>query len=271
MSTFFDANYAYGSGATATIRLTLDAAAATSASTIATSAVVTLITNASLTDSSGNATAISNGLTASSGNVAISFGSGGGSVVRLITDGFKAVSYGATTAFVVTGTITGVDATGTMTVTGTIYLPARIYVAPTAPSAVSTSRTSDTQLVTSWTNNSTGGSTTSAPYLSQNVQRKDNVNTSPVTVVTGLSGAATSFTDNTTIANRRYEYRVVAVNSTGSTTSAWAAATQTTPAGPSNAVATKSGSDIVTTFTEGQSAGMVVTLRCGTKLTVAPG
>jgi len=131
--------------------------------------------------------------------------------------------------------------------------------APSTPTGVTVSRTSDTQLVAS----GTLVASSSAPVTIWQWQRWDNVTNVWATIATE-SGTVTSntvktYTNTTTIANRRYQFRLVASNASGSATSVASSATQTTPAAPSNAVATKSGSNIVTTFTEGQSSGMVVT------------
>jgi hypothetical protein len=117
--------------------------------------------------------------------------------------------------------------------------------APAAPSAVAVSRASDTQHVVTWTRNSTSA----APYQSQKVQRWDNVTAKWSTIFGTVSGTATSYTDRSTIANRRYVYRVQAVNTTATTTSSNAAAVYTTPSDPTNPAAVKSGSNIVVTWT----------------------
>ncbi len=168
-------------------------------------------------------------------------------------------AYGAATPLSVTAVWSGVEYWGTtLSATSDYSVPARPYSAPAAPTSVTATRVSNTQHTVAWTNNSTGGTGTSAPYLSQRVQRWDNAGGSWVTIADGVSGSASSYTDNTTVANRRYQYRVVAVNTTASTTSAASSAVQTTPAAPTSVSAAKSGTDIVVTFTEGQSSGMNV-------------
>lgn len=114
---------------------------------------------------------------------------------------------------------------------------------PAAPSGVTLTRVNDGSQTVTWTNNATSA----APYAQVFVNRRDNVNTAWVRVAT-LSGAPTSFTDTSTVANRRYEYIVAASNSGG--TSGWTVSTaiNTTPAAPSNVAAVKSGSNIAVSW-----------------------
>jgi hypothetical protein len=196
----------------------------------------------------------------SSGAVSISIPYGGGS--QTVYDQSQAFSkaYGSTPSKSFSASLSGINYWGTtVSTSGSTTIPARAYSLPTAPSSVSATRVSDAQFTVGWTNNSTGNSTTSAPYASQSVQRWDNVTNAWATIATGLSGAATSYTDSTTVANRRYQYRIVAINSSGSATSSASSAVQTTPNAPTTAAANRSGSDIIVTFTEGQSSGMSVT------------
>lgn len=114
---------------------------------------------------------------------------------------------------------------------------------PAAPTGVSVTRVSDTSQTTKWTRNASP-----IAYKSQYVERRDNINTAWANVSGSLSATATSFTDTATQANRRYDYRVVAVGDNGSTTST-VVSINTTPAAPSSVVATKSGTSIVVDWT----------------------
>lgn len=121
---------------------------------------------------------------------------------------------------------------------------------PAAPTGVSVSRSSDTRQNVSWTRRATSA----APYTSQRVQRRlYNANgwSSWVTIAT-VSATATSYADTSTVANRSYEYRVQAVNASGTATSAASPTARTTPAAPSNVSARKSGNNIIVTWTSNQ-------------------
>ncbi len=213
---------------------------------------VSLYDSSNSSDSSGDLTSAVDGAhtySSSSGGYG-SYGSGTTDIAR---------AYGATTdvdqEFWIEGLADGSGGGARSTATLHTSVAARPYVAPTAPSGVSASRTSDTSHEVTWTvNDSTAGK-----YLSQKLQRWDNVSNLWSTIASALPALSQSFTDNTTIANRQYKYRVVAVNTTAETPSTASAATQTTPAAPTGGDATKAGSSIVFDFTEAQSAGMSVT------------
>lgn len=131
------------------------------------------------------------------------------------------------------------------------------YLVPSAPGIPSVSRVSDTQQSLSWSRNATS----TAPYSSQQIQRRVYANGawgSWATIKTGLSGSATSYTDNTTQYDRIYQYRVVAVNSSGSATSGASGNVYTTPASPSSVTATKTETgDILVTVDPNQNSSAV--------------
>lgn len=160
------------------------------------------------------------------------------------------LNYGSTQSKTYTATISGAYNGVTPSKTITVTIPARPYTTPAIPTAVTHARVSDTQHTVAWTRNPT----TAAPYTSQKIQRWDNVSATWSTVASGISGTATSYTDNTTVANRKYQYRVQAVNSAGTGTSASTTATYTTPAPPTDAVAAKNASNnVVITWTPNAS------------------
>ena len=156
-----------------------------------------------------------------------------------------APSYTGTTPSSFSASLSGVEAIGTgyqAVVSGAWSTAQRPYTAPTAPTGVAGTRVSDTQINVAWTSNATSG----APYTTYNLQRWDSVSGSWVTIKTGLTSAA--YSDTTVQADREYQYRVYVANSGGSATSDASASVYTTPAAPSNLVATKSVSDIVLTW-----------------------
>lgn len=118
-----------------------------------------------------------------------------------------------------------------------------IYSLPAAATGVAAARVSDTQHTITWTRNATA----TGPYDSQVVQRSTNGG-SWATVAT-VSSTATSYSDTTTVANRSYQWRIQAVNSTGSSYSSASSALYTTPAAPTSTTAAKNASgDIVVTI-----------------------
>jgi len=146
--------------------------------------------------------------------------------------GNKSVTYSANLG--ATGTT---NIGGPTTATVSSYVLPQIIQDPAAPTGVTATRVSDTTQTVAWTRNVTNA----APYTSQSVQRRRNGGLW-ATIVTGLSGSANSYSDTTTAADGKYEYRVVATNSAGSATSAESSPIYTTPAPPTGATAAKDAS-----------------------------
>lgn len=122
--------------------------------------------------------------------------------------------------------LTGVKAAGSGTVvTATIdvLIPARPFYAPAAPTGISVERGSDALHTIRWT--LTDPASESAPVQSVAVQRYDG----NAWVQIAMLGAASSFSDTSTVADRMYTWRVQAINSGGA--SAWLTSTAigTTP------------------------------------------
>jgi hypothetical protein len=176
-----------------------------------------------------------------------SFSNNGGSQVLINTASFTGSPGGSYTFGAnITGSYNG--ANPSVSVTASIPISA-----PAAPGTPSIARVSDTQHTLSWTRNATGA----APYAGQNILRETFLNgawgsSQKIAVV---SGSATSFSDTTTEARRVYRWRVQAFNSSGSATSGTSANAYTTPPPPTNCEATKSGSDIVVTWSNGPTYG----------------
>jgi len=183
--------------------------------------IITYNTTDGVTDSSNTFT-VTEDFPTTSGAVNISVPFGGGT--QDIYNQTKAFTktYGSTGSKSFDASLTGINYWGSsavITKSASTTIPARAYSAPAAPTSVVGTRVSATQQTVTWVNNSTGGSTTSAPYLSQSITRSTNGG-SFTSLVTGLSGSATSYSDTTTVAGNSYAYKVVAVNTTASTTSA---------------------------------------------------
>jgi len=140
--------------------------------------------------------------------------------------------------------MTGLNAiSGTPTVSGSITLPKRPVTAPANHTNVNVTRSSDTRQNVTWTRNAT----TSAPYDSQVLQRWDSYYNAYRTIA-NLSGTATSYADQSTVANRRYRYRILAKNDAGQSAYVPSPYISTTPAEPLGVKATKVGSDIVVSW-----------------------
>lgn len=133
------------------------------------------------------------------------------------------------------GGIPGTSWTATY-VSGAVWLDTTKF-SPYAPTIGSATRVSDTQHTVAWTNNPDAAN--GRPYESLSVQRWDNVGNVWSTVVSGLGGTTTSWSDTSTVADRSYKWRVVSVNGAGSATSGETAQLDTTPAAPSGCSAAK--------------------------------
>ncbi len=110
------------------------------------------------------------------------------------------------------------------------YVGVFVIEPPNAVSSMGVSRTSDTNHTVSWTRNAT----TDRPYDGIRVERWDNVSGSYSHLNT-ISGTATSYNDTSTVANRKYRYRVRAENAAGNSAWAYSSYFYTTPAAPTNA------------------------------------
>lgn len=110
---------------------------------------------------------------------------------------------------------------------------------PNTPTALNVTRVSDTQHTLTWTRTST--------YTSVIVQRRigDGPSWSAWQQIGVAAGNAFTFTDMTTFANRRFQYRVAGRSASGQ--SAWSAVdtVETTPDAPTGVAANRSGDDIV--------------------------
>jgi hypothetical protein len=174
-----------------------------------------------------------------------------------------------------TGHIMGTTSTGTTgyTKTNTASFPnissmsgyasddKRMYVGvfyilpPNAPSSLSVSRNSDTSQTISWTRNAT----TDRPYTSQ-ILYKYNIIHGTYSPLKTLSGSATSYTDTTTIANRYYKYKIVAVNAAGTSGYSNEDDINTTPAAPTDVVATRVGSTVEIDWVENATNETALTI-----------
>lgn len=117
-----------------------------------------------------------------------------------------------------------------------LNIPARWAVTPTGLAAA---RVSDTQQTLSWTRNST--------YASVVVQRR--TDGGAWQEVGRPTGNPSGFTDTSTVANKKYEYRVAGVGGSGQSGWSNTATIYTTPAPPSVVAAEKVGSNIQVTAT----------------------
>ena len=138
-------------------------------------------------------------------------------------------SYTSTVATTLTATVTGLTAiAGTASVSGTWTTAKRPVAAPAAPTSLVASRVSDAQINISWVN--TSPANVAAPYANIVVERRDNRTSTWVKVAT--LGVVSSYSDKSTVANRRYEYRVKATNAAGSSGYSGSDLVSTTPAAP---------------------------------------
>lgn len=190
-----------------------------------------------------------------SGSANISHGSGGGqTLIRTLTRTVS-TSYANEIRSKFSASITGINAiSGTASVGGSWYTGKRPVSKPANVTGASASRVSDTRHTVSWTNHPS----TSAPYDSVTVDRWDNVRNEWYAVVT-LRGSVSSYTDSSTVANRRYRYRVMPRNAAGwADDRSYTGYLTTTQTPPSSVTATKSGSDIKVAWKNNDTAGDAV-------------
>lgn len=135
-----------------------------------------------------------------------------------------------------------------------ITIPARPYAAPSAPSSASVARTSDTSHTVTWDRVASAA----APVQDSYVERWDNVSGAYSTVASigtdYTTSASQSYTDNTTIADRQYRYRVRVKNSSGYSGYTYTDYIKTTPAAPGAPSATKDATGNINLSWSGNSA-----------------
>jgi len=139
------------------------------------------------------------------------------------------LAYGATQTSSATASLTFYS---TITASQTVTIPARPYVAPAAPTGLTTTYVTDSKFTLAWTNAATAG----APYVNVYVERWDS--SSAVWTQVASLGVVTTWSDTTTIADRKYQYRVRAHNTIGYGSYVTGSYVYTTPKVPTNLVAT---------------------------------
>lgn len=147
-----------------------------------------------------------------------------------------------------TYTQTNIEYSGSVTVTGTVSIPARKLSAPAPPSGVSVTKTAEQRFLIGWIRNAPDSA--SAPYQSIIVQRRADEDTTFYTVAT-LGATAVSWTDTGVSPASKYEWRVLARNTGGTSISPQSAVVYTTPRPPTAVAAVKSGTTINLTWAHG--------------------
>lgn len=210
----------------------------------------TLQTSAAIDDPS-TAFVLSGGLGASTTSPHVRIGSlsGGSQVVSTRTVSVP-LAYGKAQTLSWSASMSGLAYIPTTAkVSGSVPVPARPLAAPAAPSGVQVTQSSDTRHVINWTRNSPGSA--SAPYQNQVIQRSADNATPWKTVAT--VGNVSSWTDTTTTAGRRYQWRVAAKNSGGTSAYATSPTVYTTPAPPTSVKAVRQGLDVLVSWVKSVS------------------
>ena len=155
-----------------------------------------------------------------------------GAATSTIASGTKTVAlvYGSTQKFSMSGRMDDLAGSTTdLTVSASLTIPARPVTAPAAPSGATITRASDAKQVLTWVNNGTP----SAPVDSSRIERRDNTMPAGQYVTVAIvGGAASSFVDATTRADRRYNHRIRSGNSAGGSDWTYFGVWSTTPAAP---------------------------------------
>ena len=147
--------------------------------------------------------------------------------------------------------LTGGFHNGTSTAYATVSIPARTYYKPHPPKNFAAKRTSDTQMDLTWQGDYTGmdgGYPWSGVYVDRRVDDGSWVN------IANLSWDAINYSDRTTSANHKYEYRVCSYGPGGTSDHATAAALYTTPAAPASVTMTKTSGTSVRVDVDGSNA-----------------
>ena len=128
------------------------------------------------------------------------------------------------------------------TASGSASIPARQYLKPNPPKSFAASRVSDVQMKLTWQGDHTGMDG-DRPWTGIYVGRR--TDDGDWQSIANLGRDAVNYTDNSTSANHKYEYRVCAYGPGGNSDHVEAAALYTTPAAPASvAVSRVSGTSV---------------------------
>lgn len=162
------------------------------------------------------------------------------------------LNYGSETQYWLTYTAHDIEAAGgNVTVTDWVWVPKRPSQLPREPKNLAVVKNSDTQHTITWQGDYTdvaGG----YPWKNVYLDRWDNVSGRWYLIAT-LGWDATSYTDNTTTADRAYRYRVQSSNDSGLSSYATSEKSYTTPKAHTNLAWTKTTTDVVLTWTRAAS------------------
>lgn len=130
------------------------------------------------------------------------------------------------------------------------YVGVFMIAVPNPPTSATVIRNSDTSHTINWTRPASDD----RPVYTQYLQRWDNVSNNWYTIKTVTtdytSNGTHSYTDNTTVANRQYRYRMRSYNSAGYSAYDYTNYIHTTPSKPTNVSAVRSGSNVKITWTD---------------------
>ena len=130
------------------------------------------------------------------------------------------------------------------------YVGVFMIEAPSAPNSLQVTRNSDASQTLQWNRTASEDD----PYYNQYLERWDTYSQSWSVIYTNTADYTTagtnSYTDTTTVSNRQYRYRVRAWNNAGYSSYSSTVYIHTTPAKPTNVVATRIGSNVEITWTD---------------------
>lgn len=137
-----------------------------------------------------------------------------------------------------------IEYTGNLSVTASVTLPGRTLAAPDPPTGVTPHRLSDNRIDVLWTR--TNPDSPGKPYQHQLVQRQ--INDGGWATLAQVAPTHEGYSDQSPVANRKYRYRVLAINTGGEGRSAESSPFHTTPAAPTSVAAVKSGGNITVSW-----------------------
>jgi len=174
----------------------------------------------------------------------------------------KTLAFNTTTAaqpISVTASVTGMNAAGASTVaTETLAktIAALPILAPAAPVSCAVARVNDSVQAITWVN--TSPSDANRPYQAIEVWRWDNK--APDYYRIAVIGLATSYTDVSTIVDRRFRYAVRAWNAAGVSGWSFSDFIETTTAAPTGLVAQRPATDVIVSWANVTTIGTSVEL-----------
>lgn len=232
---YFDTDFTYGAGGSATVRLGLyEPTVNSETSSVTIRATGWVITSGSLSDSV-NSFSLTGTVTASGSNKGISHGGSGGTTEVITSTVSISPYYSSTRNISGTFTLVGVEAFGTRSASGSFVLPRRPYGVPSVPASPSVTSITDDSAYVYWNSPSDWGGTGEDRYDAKvTTDLAGNNVIASIANTTIRNWTATGLPSGTPLYAHVRAENIVAADGNGGGTSGWSTPKSFTTTGPSS-------------------------------------